>query len=307
LLEQWRLTKTLSKRWGKSYQPAGSTSENLSVKQVFTVEVEQMLALLRIAPVSFRALQKEVPPPSRIKSLYPNGFTDEDRVRRVLIKLHMSLSHRADPWNQAHRINWDKIEHLLTHSPAKEILTEVFSRVVGLTLRNLEKEAEEEIVMGPGPLPSDRRKKRVHSRPYSWCPYERKWQRDELFGYRFEVMTIDHVMVYTYGNPPEQDEKCETRSYHATLRQAIEASFDHLAEDDPDREVSVYFKGFNLLSGFRNDASYSWQRHTDRYSQWNAPCPVNGNEVRDTLLNVEAMKFGSPTSAENFLMGDLGL
>lgn len=310
-LEQWRLTQHFSELRGRNVRSRPFEEhalEGLGSEQAFSRQVEQFLALLGLPPVQYREYQTSKPEPYLLKRMYANGLSDQQRVSEVLFGVECSLLKTRSPWHVADWVNWDKVERrLMGNDQSARTFQKVFNKVAGIDFAQLEAGAAQAIVLSPGRLPPDRQRRQVAHHAYSKCPFERRWYRDELFGYRFSVVTCDMEIIYSWGNPPEQDYKSKTQSYHATLKQAIEEVFAHLPKSNEDRIVYVYFKDYQLLSCTRLNDEYSWKNISRTYDRWHSPCPVSANVIADALYEVELALQGEIKSAEGFLMDDLGL
>ncbi|WP_410950904.1 hypothetical protein [Pseudomonas sp. S1(2024)] len=310
-LEQWRLTQHFAARRGRhirSFAFQEHVPDGLESEQAFSAQVEQFLALLGLPPIKYREYQASKPEPYLLQRMYAGGLSDQQRVSEVLHGVEHSLWQARHPWRIADWVDWDEVERRLTgDEESARTLQKVFTKVAGIDFAQLEAGATQAVVLGPGRLPPDRQRRQVGEQAYSKCPFERRWYRDALFGYRFSVVTCDMEMIYSWGNPPEQDFKSQTQSYHATLKQAIEAVFTHLPDNSEDRSVFVYFKDYQLLSCMRLNDEYTWKKHAHTYDRWHSPCPVDVKIIADTLYEVEVALLGEVKSAERFLMDDLGL
>jgi hypothetical protein len=310
-LEQWRLTQQFAQRRGRNIRArpfAEHVPDGLGSEQAFSRQVEQFLALLGLPPIKYREYQASKPEPYLLQRMYPNGLSDHQRVSEVLHGVEYSLWQARHPWRAADWVDWDKVERQLSgDDESARTLQKIFTEVAGIDFDRFVAGAAQAVVLGPGRLPPDRQRRQVADHAYSQCPYEKRWYRDELFGYRFSVVTCDMEIIHSWGNPPEQDYKSTTQSYHATLKQAIEAVFAHLPENSEDRIVYVDFKDYQLLSCFRLNDEYTWKTLSRTYDRCHSPCPVQAKVIADTLYEVEMALLGEIKSAERFLMDDLGL
>jgi hypothetical protein len=311
-LEQWRITQHFANRRGRLIHAKAFTEAEqtpLTSDQAFNRDVEKFIAMLGISPVSYREFQHALPDALKLSRWYAGEITDEQKVSEVLLGVSYASWKRRFPWNATHCVDWDAVEALLNHSDEEKskILNNVFRKVAGLSFKELEQEAIQNVVIAAGKLPADRLKCIRSGRAYSHCPHENRWCRDELFGYRFQVETVDQEWAYSYGNPPEQETQSTIVSYHATLKQAICATFSHFGQGNPNRAVMVYFKDHALLSGSQVGDAYQWERICESYARNNVVCPINQTEVMECLFQVETALFGEISSAEDFLMDDLGL
>ena len=307
--ENARLTSTFLLQRGRFYaeKPPVGSPEHMIPDRVFTPAVEQFLALLGLAPTTFRKLQANHPTGYRLK-LYPNGISDEVWVAEVLREASINRLSTPKPWQAADCIDWDKVEACLQAAgQAGEIFNAVFSAVAGSTLPELESLSRKVCLPAPGRLPPDRQRMQRAGKAYSKCPHDQCWYRDELFGYRFEVITYDRVARYSYNNPPEEDFEVQCQGYHATLRQVIQDAFTHIEKDDLDRTVQVRFKDFTLLNGIHANGEYSWDKLVDSSTASRRLCPIGDHELQQTLFDIEHQLLGDVKSAERFLITDLGL